>query len=66
VASLACVGGTPTVVTVTLDATAKATTFTMTPTLAANNSITWVCAVTNSTAGAGALSNKYVPAECRV
>ncbi len=66
VTSLACVPGAATVVTVTLDATAKTTTFTLKPTLGNNNSVTWLCQVTNSTAGAGALSNKYVPSECRV
>jgi type IV pilus assembly protein PilA len=60
VTSLGCVGGTPTVVTVTMDAQGKGTVFTMTPTLAANNNITWSCAVSN------AANNKYVPSECRI
>lgn len=63
VTSLACALG---VVTVTMNATAKDVAFTVTPDVAANDAVTWECAVTNSTLGAGALSNKYVPAECRV
>jgi type IV pilus assembly protein PilA len=66
VTSLACAPSAATVVTVTLDASAKDTVFTLKPTLAANNAVTWLCQVTSSSAGAGALSNKYVPSECRV
>jgi len=64
VLSLACANG---VLTVTMLPTAKSVAFTMTPVMdTATDNVTWTCAVTNSTAGAGALSNKYVPAECRV
>jgi type IV pilus assembly protein PilA len=58
VTSLACADATG-VMTVTMDATAKAVVFTLTPTLAANNAITWRCATGN------AATYKYVPAECR-
>jgi type IV pilus assembly protein PilA len=59
VTSLACTDATG-VVTVTMDADARNTAFTMTPTFAANSSITWVCAVS------AAANNKYVPSECRI
>ncbi len=59
VTSLACADGTG-VVTVVMDADARNTTFSMTPTLAANNAITWVCAVS------AAANNRYVPSECRI
>jgi type IV pilus assembly protein PilA len=59
VTSLACTAATG-AVTVTMDAAAKATAFTMTPVLAANSAITWTCAVTDAT------KNKYVPSECRI
>jgi type IV pilus assembly protein PilA len=59
VTSLDCTDATG-VITVTMDAAGKATSFSMTPTLAANNNITWVCAVS------AAANNKYVPSECRV
>jgi type IV pilus assembly protein PilA len=59
VSTLACADGTG-VVSVTMDATAKNVAFTLTPTLAANDNVTWNCAV-----GAAA-NNKYVPAECRI
>jgi len=63
--SLACTDLTG-VITVTMDATAKATAFTLTPAVNASGAVVWTCAVTNSTAGAGALSDKFVPAQCRV
>lgn len=55
-------------VTVTMNATAANVVFALTPTLPGGpaGSVAWTCAVTNSDAGAGALSNKYVPTECRV
>jgi len=59
VTSLACAAATG-VVTVTMDAAGKNTAFTMTPTFAANSSVTWLCAVS------AAANNKYVPSECRV
>ena len=65
VTSVLCADG---VLTVTMNNTAANTIFTLTPTLPAGpgGSVAWTCAVTGSDAGAGALSNKYVPAECRV
>ena len=59
VTSLACADASGTI-TVTMDSSGKSTAFTMTPTLASNNVITWVCAVS------AAANNKYVPSECRV
>jgi type IV pilus assembly protein PilA len=59
VTSLACADATG-AVTVTMDAAGKSTVFSMTPTLAANSNITWICAVS------AAANNKYVPSECRV
>ena len=59
VTSLAC-DDTNGLVTVTMDADARNTAFTMRPTFAANSAITWVCAVT------AAANNKYVPSECRI
>jgi type IV pilus assembly protein PilA len=59
VTSLACDDATG-VVTVTMDTDARSTAFTMTPTLAANSAITWVCAVSDAD------NNKYVPSECRI
>jgi type IV pilus assembly protein PilA len=59
VTSLQCTDATG-VVTVIMDATARAVNLAMTPTLAANSTVTWLCRV--STAD----NNKYVPSECRV
>ena len=55
--SLACANG---VLTVNMDTTAKDVTFSLTPVLAANDSVTWDCNVSS------AANNKYVPAECRI
>ncbi len=66
VATLACVDTTG-VLTVTMDASAQNVQFTLTPqTPAGSGGINWVCAVVTSTAGAGNLSNKFVPNQCRV
>jgi type IV pilus assembly protein PilA len=59
VVSLACGAGTG-VLTVTMDTVAKSVVFSLTPVLAANDSVTWDCNV------AAAANNKYVPAECRI
>jgi type IV pilus assembly protein PilA len=59
VTSLACTAATG-LVTVTMDAAARTTAFTLTPTLETNSAITWQCAVTDAT------KNKYVPSECRI
>jgi len=59
VTTMTCTGNG--VLTVTMDTTAKSTSFTLTPAIAANDDrITWDCNVSAAT------SNKYVPAECRI
>jgi len=56
VTSLACTDTTG-VVTITMDATAKSASFTLTPTVSTNGPVTWACATSTA--------QKYVPAECR-
>lgn len=56
-ASLKCASG---VVTLVTSKKAGDATLTLTPTLNADNNITWKCEVSD------AAKNKYVPAECRV
>jgi type IV pilus assembly protein PilA len=58
VTSLQCTAATGTI-TVVMDATGKLTSFTLVPTLDANNNVSWDCSVT------AAANAKYVPAECR-
>ena len=66
VTSMTCVE-TSGVLTVTMDAAAQGVQFTLTPaTPAGAGGINWTCRVVTSTAGAGALSNKFVPNQCRV
>jgi len=57
VTSLTCALG---VISVQMDTTAKSVLFTLSPTLAANDAVTWACRASV------AASNKYVPAECRI
>jgi len=66
VTTLTC-GALDGVLTVTMDAAVQNVQFTLTP-LVPNGSggLNWTCAVVTSTAGAGALSNKFVPNQCRV
>ena len=54
VTSLVCAAG---VITVTMDATAKAVVLALTPTMVVDGPITWACTTTSDF--------KYVPAECR-
>jgi type IV pilus assembly protein PilA len=56
VAGLACAAATG-VVSITMDATAKAVALTLTPADGGNDAITWDCATASPA--------KYVPAECR-
>ncbi len=58
VASLACTDASGQI-TVTMDTAGKGTVFTITPTLASNNAVTWYCVTPTAT------NFKYVPAECR-
>jgi type IV pilus assembly protein PilA len=58
VATLTCTPATG-VITVVMDATANAASFTLTPTAAAASPTTWVCAA------AGGTLTKYLPASCR-
>lgn len=59
VASLTCADATG-IVTLVTTAAAGGVTVTLTPSVNADNNITWACAVS------AAANNKYVPAECRV
>jgi type IV pilus assembly protein PilA len=64
VTSLACDDASG-VLTIVMDAAAGGVNLTLTP---GNNAggIVWDCDVTNSTAGAAAAGNRFVPNECRV